>query len=89
MPTIPALGLWHCISISMHYYVDFANDRIAEHADQNKMTVQNLASVLGPTLLAPEGAGMEETGAQIRVAETIITFAKDMFELGITLFHLI
>jgi hypothetical protein len=46
------------------------------------MTVQNLANVLGPTLLAPNGAPVEDTGAQIRIAETIITYAKDMFELG-------
>jgi hypothetical protein len=46
------------------------------------MTVQNLASVLGPTLLASEDSSIEETGAQIRVVETIITYAKDMFELG-------
>jgi len=52
------------------------------------MTVLNLASVLGPTLLAPNGASMEETGAQIRVTETIISYAKDMFELGTILNHL-
>ena len=43
------------------------------------MTVQNLASIFGPTLLGSEGAAIE---AQIRVTETIITYALDMFELG-------
>lgn len=43
------------------------------------MTVQNLASIFGPTLLGSEGSAIE---AQIRVTETIITYALDMFELG-------
>jgi hypothetical protein len=43
------------------------------------MTVQNLASVFGPTLLGSEGAALD---AQIRVVETIINYALDMFELG-------
>ena len=43
------------------------------------MTVQNLASAFGPTLLGSEGAALD---AQIRVTETIISYALDMFELG-------
>ena len=49
------------------------------------MIVQNLANIFGPTLLGSEGSGMEDARAQIRVAETIITYAKDMFELGMSL----
>jgi hypothetical protein len=49
------------------------------------MTVQNLANIFGPTLLGSEGSGMEDARAQIRVAETIITYATDMFELGMPL----
>jgi len=44
------------------------------------MTVHNLASVFGPTLLGAEGTALD---AQIRVTETLITYALDMFELGI------
>jgi len=47
------------------------------------MTTSNLAAIFGPTLLASDGTGMEDNGAQIQVAETIITNALDMFELGI------
>ena len=47
------------------------------------MTIQNLASIFGPTLLGSEGTAIE---AQIRVTETIITYALDMFELGTTIF---
>ena len=46
------------------------------------MTVQNLAKIFGPTLLGSESTGIEDARAQIRVAETIITYATDMFELG-------
>jgi hypothetical protein len=46
------------------------------------MTVQNLANIFGPTLLGSESTGIEDARAQIRVAETIITYATDMFELG-------
>jgi len=56
--------------------------RVAQHSDQNKMTVQNLANIFGPTLMGGEPNTIEETHSQIRVAETIITFAPDMFELG-------
>jgi hypothetical protein len=56
--------------------------KISQHAEQNKMTVQNLANIFGPTLLGSESSGVEDTRAHIRVAETIITFATDMFELG-------
>ena len=47
------------------------------------MTVQNLASIFGPTILGAEGTALD---AQIRVTETIVTYALDMFELG--KFHL-
>lgn len=47
------------------------------------MTVQNLANIFGPTLLGSDTSGSEDTRAQIRVAETIISYALDMFELGI------
>lgn len=46
------------------------------------MTVQNLANIFGPTLLGSESTGIEDARAQIRVAETIITYATDMFEMG-------
>jgi len=48
------------------------------------MTVQNLANIFGPTLLGSESTGIEDARAQIRVAETIITYATDMFEMGNT-----
>jgi hypothetical protein len=43
------------------------------------MNVHNLASVFGPTILGSDSTAIE---AQIRVTETIITYALDMFELG-------
>jgi len=46
------------------------------------MTIQNLANIFGPTLLGSEAGGLEDARAQIRVAETIITYSEDMFELG-------
>jgi len=55
--------------------------RISEHSEQNKMPVQNLANIFGPTLLGSENTGIEDARAHIRIAETIITFATDMFEL--------
>ena len=58
--------------------------RISQNADHNKMTVQNLANIFGPTLLGSDTSGSEDTRAQIRVTETIISYALDMFELGIT-----
>ena len=48
------------------------------------MTVQNLASIFGPTLLGSEGAALD---AQIRVTESIISYALDMFEMGSILSH--
>jgi hypothetical protein len=72
-------------SLQVYTPFDVTNRRISQHADQNKMTVQNLANIFGPTLLGSEGSGMEDARAQIRVAETIITYATDMFELGTSL----
>jgi hypothetical protein len=46
------------------------------------MTVQNLANIFGPTLLGSNSTGIEDARAHIRIAETLITFATDMFELG-------
>jgi hypothetical protein len=43
------------------------------------MNVHNLASVFGPTILGSDSTAIE---AQIRITETIITYALDMFELG-------
>ena len=63
------------------------DSRISQNADHNKMTVQNLANIFGPTLLGSDTSGSEDTRAQIRVAETIISYALDMFELGIGPFH--
>jgi len=56
--------------------------RVAQNSEFNKMTVQNLANVFGPTLLGSEAGSLEDARAQIRVAETIITYSEDMFELG-------
>ena len=47
------------------------------------MTARNLASIFGPTLLGSESSTID---AQIRVTETIITYALDMFELGMSIF---
>ena len=43
------------------------------------MTAQDLASIFGPTLLESDG---EQVEAQNRLAETVINYALDMFELG-------
>lgn len=56
--------------------------RVAQNSEFNKMTIQNLANIFGPTLLGSEAGGLEDARAQIRVAETIITYSEDMFELG-------
>jgi hypothetical protein len=48
------------------------------------MTSQNLANIFGPTLLGLSNNGLEDAAAQIRVIETIISYATDMFELGIS-----
>jgi hypothetical protein len=59
--------------------------RISQYA--NKMTVQNLANIFGPTVLGSDTNGSKETRAQIRVAETIISYSLDMFQLGLTSLH--
>ena len=46
------------------------------------MTVQNLANIFGPTLLGSGGSGIEDALLQIRVTETIIAYATDIFEMG-------
>lgn len=46
------------------------------------MTIQSLASIFSATLLRSESAGIEDARAQIRVAETIIIYAADIFEKG-------
>jgi len=57
--------------------------RVSEHEPQNRMSARNLASIFGPTLLGSEDTSSEDAKRKIRVVETIITFALDMFELGI------
>jgi len=56
-----------------------ADFRVAENSEHNRMNVHNLASIFGPTLLGSDSTAID---AQIRVTETIITYALDMFELG-------
>jgi Rho GTPase-activating protein RGD1 len=75
------------LALHLHKYdlaILHSDCRVAENSDQNRMTVQNLASIFGPTILGAEGTALD---AQIRVTETIVTYALDMFELG--KFHLI
>jgi RhoGAP domain len=81
--------LSHFISISITV-CDIINDSISQYSDQNRMTARNLASVFGPTLVGSENALADDAIAKIKVVETIIIYALDMFELGIYLqFYLI
>jgi len=81
MQTIRVYEHWHYIFTST-IPLNRVDSRISQNADHNKMTVQNLANIFGPTLLGSDTSGSEDTRAQIRVAETIISYALDMFELG-------
>ena len=46
------------------------------------MTTQHLANIFGPIILKSTPNGNQDSKG--RVAETIIAFARDIFELGIT-----
>lgn len=73
------------LALHLHKYsskIIFSDYRVTDYSDLNRMTAHNLASIFGPTLLGPENSGIEDARAQIRVTETIITHAMDMFELG-------
>ena len=85
MPITRAFGCWHYICTSaLSMRRKKADFRVAENSEHNRMNVHNLASIFGPTLLGSESAAID---AQIRVTETIITYALDMFELGVLLYR--
>jgi len=69
-------------------FYDPLDDSITQYCEQNRMNARNLASVFGPTLLGSENALADDALAKIRVVETIITYALDMFELG-KLIHIV
>ncbi|RMZ85392.1 hypothetical protein DV737_g731, partial [Chaetothyriales sp. CBS 132003] len=58
--------------------------RVAQHAERNRMTVQNLAICFGPTLMGQAGkdgqADIKDAGWQARVIETIVNNTFQIFD---------
>jgi hypothetical protein len=52
---------FHLISVPQVLYTTFNIFRVNQHEAQNKMSLHNLATVFGPTLLRP-GCGKSESG---------------------------
>ncbi|KAI9043586.1 kinase-like protein [Aspergillus affinis] len=58
----------------------FHLDKVQQRSNQNRMTTGNLAIIFGPTLMGSNTTNMVDTGWQVRVVETIITYASDIFD---------
>ena len=57
--------------------------RITENSSVNRMNVQNLSIVFGPTLLGAGGAGggnIVDAGWQVKVVETILQNTYQIFD---------
>ena len=58
--------------------------RVAQHADHNRMTPQNIAICFGPTLMGQAGkeaqGDIKDAGWQARVIETILHNALQIFD---------
>lgn len=68
-------------ALTLHLY------RVAQHSDNNKMTISNLAIVFAPTLMGQHGAGgqgggpdIADAGWQARVVETILNNTYQIFD---------
>ncbi|MEQ2160602.1 hypothetical protein GOODEAATRI_000970 [Goodea atripinnis] len=46
--------------------------RVAQRHDVNKMTLLNLATVFGPSLLRPPVAGLEQNGATVDISQEVV-----------------
>lgn len=57
----------HCLSL-LQNHSSLAFDRVSAFKDVNKMTLQNLATVFGPTLLRPAAKEEEKTSGELLVA---------------------
>ena len=56
--------------------------RVTESASVNRMNVQNLSIVFGPTLMGAGGAGgnIADAGWQVKVVETILQSTYQIFD---------
>lgn len=56
-------------------------NRVSDLAHLNRMTVQNLAIVFGPTLMgANTGPNIQDAGWQVKVVETILNNTYQIFD---------
>lgn len=55
--------VYHFYKVANHWL-----DRVSAFKDANKMTLQNLATVFGPTLLRPAAKEEEKTSGELLVA---------------------
>lgn len=53
--------------------------RVAMNADSNKMTLQNLSTVFGPTVMGGAGS-VNDAGLQTKVMETVLQHTHDIFD---------
>ncbi|KAM4564819.1 active breakpoint cluster region-related protein isoform 2-T2 [Fundulus diaphanus] len=53
--------------------------RVAQRQDVNKMTLLNLATVFGPSLLRPPVAGVEHNGATVDISQEVVIQVQVVF----------
>ncbi|XP_014884761.1 active breakpoint cluster region-related protein isoform X2 [Poecilia latipinna] len=53
--------------------------RVAKRQDVNKMTLMNLATVFGPSLLRPPAAGLEHNGVTVDISQEVVIQVQVVF----------
>ncbi|XP_017165759.1 active breakpoint cluster region-related protein isoform X3 [Poecilia reticulata] len=53
--------------------------RVAKRQDVNKMTLMNLATVFGPSLLRPPAAGLEHNGVTVDISKEVVIQVQVVF----------
>lgn len=54
--------------------------RVQERSAVNRMTINNLAICLGPTLMSGQNSSVQDTGFQSRIVETILANTFQIFD---------
>uniref|UniRef100_A0A096LRS6 Si:dkey-33c9.6 n=1 Tax=Poecilia formosa TaxID=48698 RepID=A0A096LRS6_POEFO len=61
------------------YLMHHLQSRVAKRQDVNKMTLMNLATVFGPSLLRPPAAGLEHNGVTVDISQEVVIQVQVVF----------
>ncbi|XP_007551373.1 active breakpoint cluster region-related protein isoform X3 [Poecilia formosa] len=67
------------VSRNTFLYLMHHLQRVAKRQDVNKMTLMNLATVFGPSLLRPPAAGLEHNGVTVDISQEVVIQVQVVF----------